>query len=186
MQAALRALRLETEGLVADCGRIAEAIGVPLPRSVHEVCRVLAPHLPVRMSALVMGPPVELVALFVVFPAWCAIVAGLSAALGAPHAIPVVVGFWLSSVFFCVKRSVRVTVTESVLRVGTHEFALADIRAVTVELPGWLRGRGARATVRIESRRGVSTTVTMPNALGPFIKALRQSGVRVTQTGGLW
>ncbi len=186
VQAALRALRLETEGLVADSRRIAGWIGVPLPRSVHEVCRVLTPHYPVRMNALVMGTPVELVALLVVFPVWCVIVAGLSVAIGSLQAGPVVVGFWLLSVLFCLKRAVRVTVTESVLRVDTREFALSDIRRVEVELPSWMSQRGARATVRIESQRGGRTTIMMPNALGSFIKALRQSGVRVAQTGGLW
>lgn len=186
MQATLRALRLETGGLVADAGRIAEAIGVPLPRSVHEVCRVLTPHLPVTMNSRVIAKPYELVIVFGLLPIWLSVVGGAAIANGALPFVPVVLVFWGAQVAFFLGRSVRVVLTARVLRLGAREFPIADIRAVHFELPGWTSGRGARATVALETQRGLRTTIKMPNALGPFIKALRKSGVHVTQTGGVW
>jgi hypothetical protein len=186
VQAALRALRLESEGLVADSSRIAEAIGVPMPRSVHEVCRALTPHLPVRMNSRVIARPYELVLLLGLLPVWLSVVGGAAIANGALPAVPLILVFWGAQVAFLVGRSVRVVLTARLLRLGASEFPLADICAVHVEQPGWLSGRGARATVAVETQRGVRTTIMMPNALGPFLKALKQSGVRVTQTGGLW
>ncbi|MDP1917992.1 MAG: hypothetical protein Q8L14_17240 [Myxococcales bacterium] len=181
VQAALRALRLETEGLVAAARRTAEAIGVPLPRSVHEVCRVLTPHLPVTMNSRVIAKPYELVLLV-----WLSVVGGAALATGGGPAVPLIFVFWGAQVAFLLGRSVRVVLTARVLRLGAREFPLADLRAVHVELPGWTSGRGARATVALETQCGLRTTIKMPNALGPFIKALRESGVHVTQTGGLW
>ncbi len=181
MQATLRALRLETEGLVADSRRIAEAIDLPLPRSVHEVCRVLTPHLPVTMNSRVVATPSELVLLV-----WLSVLGGAAIATGGVPAVPLIFVFWGAQVAFLLGRSVRVVLTARVLRLGAREFPLADLRAVHVELPGWTSGRGARATVALETQRGLRTTIKMPNALGPFIKALRESGVHVTQTGGLW
>lgn len=186
VQATLRALRLETGGLVADAGRIAEAIGVPLPRSVHEVCRVLTPHLPVTMNSRVIAKPYELVIVFGLLPIWLSVVGGAAIANGALPFVPVVLVFWGAQVAFFLGRSVRVVLTARVLRLGAREFPIADIRAVHFELPGWTSGRGARATVALETQRGLRTTIKMPNALGPFIKALRKSGVHVTQTGGVW
>lgn len=186
VQATLRSLRSETEKLVADGSRIAAGLGLPIPRSVHEVCRVLTPHLPVAMNSRVIAKPYELVLLFGVLPFWLSVVGGAAIANGALPAVPMILVFCGAQLAFLLGRSVRVVLTARVLRLGTREFPLADLRAVHVELPGWTSGRGARATVAVENQKGLRTIVKMPNALGPFIRVLRESGVRVTQTGGLW
>jgi hypothetical protein len=186
VQATLRSLRSETEKLVADGSKIAVGLGLPIPRSVHEVCRVLTPHLPVTMNSRVIARPCELVLLFGLLPVWLSVVGGAATANGALPVVPMLLVFWGAQIGFALGRSVRVVLTARVLRLGAREFPLADLRTVHVELPGWMSGRGARATVTVETQRGLRTTIKMPNALGPFMKALRERGVPVVQTGGLW
>lgn len=185
VRAALAALRLETHGLVEEGGRLAKSLGLPAPRSVHEVCRVLTPHLPLRMNSRVIAKPFELVIL-VAAPAVWLIAFGSQLPPGAPTMVPVFLAIWLFQALFLLARSVRVVLSARVLKLGRHEFAVADIRTVHVELPGWFGKRGERAKVIVENQLGLRTTVKMPNALEPLMNALRQSGVRVIQTGGLW
>lgn len=185
MQATLRALRLETEGLVADAGRIAEAIGVPLPRSVHEVCRVLTPHLPVTLNSRVIAKPFEL-AIFLAAPVGWLVAFWSRLPPGATQVVPMLLTIWLFLGLFLLARSVRVVLSARVLKLGPHQYPVSEIRAVHVQLPGWLSRRGERAKVTVETRFGLNAPIKMPNALGPLMKALRQSGVQVVQTGGLW
>ncbi len=185
VQAALRALRLETNGLVADGGRLAKSLGLPAPRSVQEVREFLAPHLPVKMNARVIAKPFQLAILVVVPVVWLVAFSSRLPSRATP-VVPMVIMFVAGQVLFLRARSVRVVLSSSVLRLGQSEFLVSEIRAVHVELPGWMNRRGELATVVVETRFGPQAPIKVPNALEPLMKALRESGVRVIQTGGLW
>lgn len=185
VQAALGALRVETTGLVADGTRLAKLLGLTAPRSVQEVSQRLTPHLPLRMNARVIAKPFEL-AIFVAVPLMWLVAFSARLPSGATPVVPLVLAFWGGQLLFLVARSVRVVLSSRVLRLGPCEFAVSEIRAVHVELPGWMSRRGERAKVIVETRFGPQAPIKMPNALGPFMNALRESGVRVVKTGGRW
>lgn len=181
----LREVRVETTGLVTDGARLAKSLGLPEPRSPQEVCRVLASHLPLRLNERVIAKPVQL-AFVLLFPFLWLWFFWNQLPLGSGPIIPMMVTFWVVQLGFLFARSVRVVLTAQVLRLGASEFRMSEIRAVHVELPGWLSRRGARAKVTVETRFGRQAAIAMPNALGPFLRALQESGVQVVRTGGLW
>lgn len=185
VQAVLEALRVETNGVLAEGQRLARSLGLPEPTSIQDVNEALLPHLPLRMNSRVIAKPFQLAILLAAPPIWLFVLWGRLPRGGAP-VVPMLLAIWVFQLLFFLARSVRVVLTAQVLKLGQHEYPVSEIRAVHVELPGWLSRRGERAKVAVETRFGLNATIKMPNALEPFIRALRESGVRVIRTGGLW
>jgi hypothetical protein len=137
------------------------------------------------MNARVIAKPFQLAILVAVPLVW---LVAFSSRLpsGATPIVPLMIAFWGGQVLFLLARSVRVILSSRVLRLGRSEFLVSEIRAVHVELPGWMSRRGERAKVIVETQFGLQAPIKMPNALEPFIQALRESGVPVVRSGGFW
>lgn len=172
----LSLVRTTTERLVRNAGRLCRTLGLPEPRSVHEVQRFLEPHVPIRMSTRLIARPGELVMLTTMF----AVSTLASVTAGMPPAFLIV---WLAQFLFLAVRSVRVVISASSLRLGRYEWRLRDLRNVHFEVPGWMQQRGQRVVVVVETTLGRTTRVKVPNTGEGLIAAVRATGVPVSRSG---
>lgn len=180
----LALVRTTTERLVRNAGRLCRALGRPEPRSVHEVQRVLAPHVPVRLNTRLIARWGELVIFATMFP----VVLFATFAITAPDRVPpFFLIIWLAMALVLAVRSVRVVVSASSLRLGPYEWRLEELRKVHFELPGWSQQRGQRAVVVVETVLGRKTWVKVPNAVEPLSRAIMMAGVPTSRsTLGSW
>ncbi|MER2559858.1 MAG: hypothetical protein ABTQ32_04010 [Myxococcaceae bacterium] len=171
----LVAVRKNTETLVRSAARLCRTLGLPAPRSVHEVRRFLEPHVRIRLSTRLIARGHELV----VFAATFAI-AMVFVSLGMP---PLFLIAWLVQAVFLATRSVPVVVSASSLRLGRFEWRLRELRHVHFEIPGWAQQRGQRVVVVVETVLGRTTRVKVPNAVDGLMAAVRAAGVPVSRSG---
>lgn len=172
----LAGVRKNTEALVRSAARLCRTLGLPAPRSVHEVQRFLAPHVPIRLSTRLIARWWELAIVATMFPF------SVFAAFAMTPAPPLFLMVWLVQLLFLAGRSVRVVVSASSLRLGRFEWRLRDLRRVHFELPGWAQQRGQRAVVVVETALGRTTRVKVPNAVGPLVAAVMAAGVPTSRS----
>ncbi len=178
----LATVRTTTERLVRHAARLCRTLGLPQPRSVHEVRRILEPHLPIRLSTRLIARWWELVMLGGMF--WFSLVTtfAMSSQPRGAAPPPILLILWLVQCFIFVVRSVRVVVSATSLRVGGYEWRLKDLRKVHFELPGWSQQRGQRAVVVVETTAGRTTRVKVPNAVDGFMRAMMTTGVPTSRS----
>lgn len=169
------AVRKNTEALVRSAARLCRTLGLPAPRSVHEVHRFLAPHVPIRLSTRLIARGHELVVL-----AATVVIATVSVSLGMP---PLFFIAWVVQVIFLAARSVPVVVSASSLRLGRFEWRLRELRNVHFEIPGWAQQRGQRVVIVVETTLGRTTRVKVPNVVDGLMAAVRAAGVPVSRSG---
>lgn len=170
----LAGVRKNTEALVRSAGRLCRTLGLPAPRTVHEVHRFLAPHVPIRLSTRLIARGLELVVLVATF-----VIAMVSVGLGMP---PLFLIAWLVQVVFLAARSVPVVVSASSLRLGRFEWRLRDLRNVHFEVPDWMQQRGQRVEIVVETTLGRTTRLKVPNAVDGLMVAVRAAGVPVSRS----
>lgn len=174
----LSAARVTTTRLVRDAARLCRTLGLPAPRSVHEVQRLLEPHLPIRLSTRLIARGSELVLLLGMF-----VFAVAAFSLTDARIPPIFLIVWVAQVLFLAARSIHVVVSATSLRLGRFEWRLRELRNVHFEIPGWGQRRGQRAVIVVETTLGRTTRVKVPNAVDGLMAAVRAAGVPVSRSG---
>lgn len=182
----LASVRSQTEALVRNAARLCRTLGLEAPRSVHEVQRVLTPHVPIRLSTRLIASGSELVLFGAMFVFSMFVTAMITfetrRAHGAPMP-PIFLIVWLVQLGFLAVRSVPVVVSASSLRLGRFEWRLRELRNVHFEIPGWAQQRGQRVVIVVETTLGRTTRVKVPNAVDGLMAAVRAAGVPVSRSG---
>lgn len=145
-------------------------LDVPLPCAVNELRAALEPHLPIHLSATLLGTPLENVGVLLI-PSLLA-VAGFPTPVGTPIA-PFLLAAGLFLALSVVHGTKRVVVSATRLRLGARSWALNDISRFVVEGPSMV-------VATIETHAGTTCEVLLPGAIDPLIVALRSGGVAVS------
>lgn len=156
--------------LLANSRRLCRLLDVPLPKSVHEVRPALEPHLPVQLSATLVGTPLENAGA-VLIPAMVG-VAGVLSPDGTPIA-PFVIAAGLFIGLSLVHGTKRVVVSSTRLRLGRRSWSLTDVKRIAV-------AGTSMVVATIETTTGANCEVLLPGAIDRLIAALRARGVEVS------
>lgn len=156
--------------ILVEARRLCRLLDVPLPRSVHELRPALEAHLPVHLSATLVGTPLENAGALVI-PTMLGM-AGVLAPASTPFT-PFMLAAGLFLGLSVVHGTKRVVVSATRLRLGRRSWSLNDVVRVEVEGPSMM-------VAKIETRDGSTYEELLPGSIDPLIGALRAAGVSVS------